>query len=54
MTTRKAAASLLYSTGPSINWAQAMRSFIEQYVGLSLTCVSLLGLVRQQRTPYAV
>jgi hypothetical protein len=37
MTTRKAAASHLYSTGPSINWARALRSFIEQ--GMAALCV---------------
>jgi hypothetical protein len=37
MTTRKAPASLQYSTGPSINWARALRSFIEQ--GMAALCV---------------
>jgi hypothetical protein len=37
MTTRKAAPSLLYSNGPSIDWARAMRSFIDE--GMAALCM---------------
>jgi hypothetical protein len=47
MTTRKAAASLLYSTGPSINWARALRSFIDE--GMAALCVR-----QRQRAPIVI
>ena len=47
MTTRKAAPSLLYSNGPSINWVRSVRSFIDE--GMAALCMR-----QWQRVPITV
>ena len=44
MTTRQAAPSFRYSNGPSIDWAWAMRSFIDE-------CMATLCICQWQRAP---
>jgi hypothetical protein len=47
MTTRKAPPSLLYPNGPSIGWARALRTFIDE--GMAALCVR-----QWQRAPITV